>query len=151
MLGTLGIGSLTSARSNLVQERAGRITLLDRDADDPAAARLDRIAADDLIGCPVGALDQHVRLKRANHLSRGILAEHRDGVDTRERRDELGTLALRGYWSAFSLVAADGFVGVHADDQRVAERPRLLQVADVPGMDQVENAVGKDDLPAGLA
>ena len=74
-----------------------------------------------------------------------------DGVDARERRDELGALAFRRHRPALPLVAADGLVGVHADDQRVAERSRLLQVADVPGMDQVEDTIGEDDLLAGLA
>ena len=41
-----------------------RVALLDRNPDDPAAARLDDIAADDGIFGPVGALDEDVRLKR---------------------------------------------------------------------------------------
>ena len=44
-------------------ERRRMSPLLDRNENDPAAARFDGVAADDLIGRPVGALDENVGLK----------------------------------------------------------------------------------------
>ena len=101
------------------------MTLLDRDADDPAASRLDGVATDNLIRLPVGALHQDVRLDRANHLGWGVLGEHRDRIDASECQEELGAFALRCHRPSFSLVAANGLVRVHTDNQRVAKRPGL--------------------------
>ena len=47
-----------------LDDRRRRVALLDRHPHDAAAARLDRVAADDLIGRPVGALDEDVGLDR---------------------------------------------------------------------------------------
>ena len=124
---------------------------LDRDADHPAAARLDGIAADNLIRGPVGALHQHVRLNRLDRFSRGVLVEQRDGATHSSAPMNLGALAFRRNRPSRPLVPANGSVGVQADNQRIAEQSRLLQVADVSGMQQVEDTIGEDDLLAGRA
>ena len=68
-----------------------------------------------------------------------------DGIDALERGEHLGALGFGIDRPAGSLVAPHRRVGVHADDERVAERARLPQVADVAGMEDVEHAVGEDD------
>ena len=68
-----------------------------------------------------------------------------DAVDARERRENFGALGLRRDRPARSLVGAHRSIGVDADDQRVAERPRLLQIADMAGVQQIEDAVGEHD------
>ena len=53
-------------RGSIRSTMAGRrVALGQRDADDAAAARLDDVAADDGVGGPVGAFDEHVGLERA--------------------------------------------------------------------------------------
>jgi hypothetical protein len=52
---------------------------------------------------------------------------------------------------AGSFVGAHGSVGVQPDDQHVAEAARLLQVAHVAGVEEVEDAVGEHDPLAGGA
>ena len=74
-----------------------------------------------------------------------VLVEDHDRVDAGERGQHFGALVLPVDRAGRSLVAADGRVGVEPDDQDVAERARGLQVADVAGMQQIEDAVGEDD------
>ena len=68
---------------------------LDGDAHDAAAARLDDVAADDGVLGPVGALDEHVRLKRRDQIVRRVLVEDDDGVDAGERREDFGAFGFR--------------------------------------------------------
>ena len=49
------------------------------------------------------------------------------------------------------LVPPHRCVGVEPENQRVAERPRTCEVADVAGVQQIEHAVGEDDGLAGGA
>ena len=44
-----------------------------------------------------------------------------------------------------SLVRTDRAIRVHADDQRVAKAARLLQIAQVADVQQIEDTVGEDD------
>ena len=45
-------------------------------------------------------------------------------------------------------VRRDRRVRVHADNQYVAETTSVLEIPHVAGMEQVEDAIGKDDAPA---
>ena len=94
------------------------------DAHDAAAARLDRIAADDLIGRPVRALDQDVGWTR-RMMSAGVSSSKiDDGVDAGERGQHFGALVLRVDRPRRALVPADGRVGVQPDDQESRRAPR---------------------------
>ena len=64
-------------------------------ADDAAAARLDDVAADDVVGTPVRALDEHVGLDAPDDRVRRVLVEDRDGVHALERQQDFGALRLR--------------------------------------------------------
>ena len=79
-----------------LDEAGRRITLFDRDAHDPAAARLDGVAPDDPIGGPVGALDQDVGLHQADDLGGRVFVEDDDRVDACERRQALPRARSRG-------------------------------------------------------
>ena len=69
----------------------------DRDADHPAAAGLDDVAADDRVFGPVGAFDEHVRLdRRESNLVRRLFVEDHDAVDARQRREDFRAFRLRG-------------------------------------------------------
>ena len=76
---------------------------------------------------------------------RRLVVEDRDGVDAGERREDLGALGLRRDGPGRALVRAHGSIGVDADDERVARARARLQVANVAGMQQIEDAVREDD------
>src|SRR4051794_9603308 len=82
--GTLHSNPNDSGAADLLHDRGGRIALLDRLADDDAAPRLDGIAPDDLVGGPVRALHEHVRLHAADDGGGRVLVEDGDRVDARE-------------------------------------------------------------------
>ena len=70
--------------------------LLDLHPPHHAPSRLDDVEADDLIGGPVRALDEHVRLDgvMASMMAPGGLVEHRGCVDARQSRGDLGAIGL---------------------------------------------------------
>ena len=124
--------------------------LLDGNEHDAAAARLDGVAADDLVGRPVGALDEDVRLD-GRMISAGVSSSKiDDGIDARERREDLGALVLGRDRPRRALVArAPTRSELRPTISSVAVGARGLEVADVAGVQQVEHAVREDDrLPA---
>ena len=48
-----------------------------------------------------------------------------------------------------TLDGPHGSIGIQTDHQRVAFAPRRLQIADMPGMQEIEHAVGEHDDAAG--
>ena len=109
-----------------------RIARLDRHPDDPAAARLDDVAADDRVFGPVGAFDEHVRLQRARSASCGVSSSKiDDGVDARERREHSARSASGVIGRSGPLFARTDRSELTPTIERVAERARLLQVAQV--------------------
>ena len=95
---------------------------------------------------PVGALDQHVGLKRRDDVVRRVLVED---DDARRRAASAARISARSASGVIgpirTLVRPHRSIRVDADDERVAEAARVLQVANVPGMQEVEDAVGEDD------
>jgi hypothetical protein len=130
---------------------SGRIASFDRHSHNFSAASLHDIAADDGVFRPIGAFDEDVGLQRRDHGVWRVFVEHDDGVDARERFENLDTLHLRRDRTAFALVGSRRSVGIQADDQEVAERTRLLQVTQVSGMEQVEHAVREHDCFSSIA
>jgi hypothetical protein len=119
------------------------VSLLNRHEDNPPATSLNRVAPNDLIRGPVGTFDEHVGLHEANDFGRRVLVKNDDGVDAFERSDDLCPLGLWCNRTVGALVSFDGDVGIQADDQQVAETARVLQVANVARMKEIEHAVGK--------
>src|SRR5207244_9551281 len=60
-------------------------------------------------------------------------------------RSHLGALVRWRDGPRITFVRARGAVGVHRDDQRVAECASFAQVADMPRMDEIEDAIREDD------
>jgi hypothetical protein len=123
------------------------VAFLDRRADHAAATRLDDVTADDLIGRPIGALHENVRLEARDDSVRRVLVEDDDGIDRCERRNDLGALGFGVDRATGPLVGADRPIGVDADDERVAFGARRLQVAHVAGMQDVVDPVGEHHRP----
>lgn len=117
----------------------------DRNEHHPTTARLDGVAADDLIRRPVGPLDEDVGLDEADDLGGSVLVEDDDRVDAVERRKHFCSFMLWRNWTARSFVTSHRRIGIQSDDEHVAEMSRVLQVADVAGMEKIEDAVGKDN------
>ena len=129
-----------------------RVTRGQRDPHHPAAAGLDDVAADDGVGRPVGALDQDIGLDGGDNRQRRLLVEHHHGIDGSQRRQDLGPLRVGGDRPVRRLgEGTDGPVGVDRDNQRVALRTCLNQVARMPRVEQVEDAVGEDHPATGGA
>ena len=121
------------------------IAVFDLRPHDAAAARFDDVAADDLIGGPVGALDEDVGLQLADDRLRRVLVEDHGGIDGRERGNHFGALVFRIDRPRRPLVRTNRSIGIDADDQRIAEGAGSVQIADVTRMEQIEDAVGEDD------
>src|SRR5690606_39510534 len=65
-----------------------------------------------------------------------------------ERGHQRQPVALTVDRPARPLEPPGGAVAVHPDDEEVAECPGTAQELDVPGVEDVEDAVGEDDGPA---
>ena len=123
------------------------MTLFDRNTHHATAPRLHDVATDDGVNGPVGAFDQNIWLNRHDQIVRRFLVEDHDGVHARQRLEDLGALGLRGERSIGPLDVTDGSVGIQADDQRVAKPARVLKIAQMTDVEQVEHTVGEDNRP----
>jgi hypothetical protein len=133
---------------HLLDQSAGGEPFREVEANHSATSRFDNVAADDVIGIPVGALDQDVRLNSRDDRKRRVLVERHDGVHTVESQQNLDPFLGSIDRSIASFVCAHRSIGVHTDDEGIAEAPCFVEVTHVPGMQQVEHAVGEDDSPA---
>ena len=95
------------------------VSLGERDADHAAAPGFDGVAPDDPVRRPVGTLDEHVGLKPLDDALRIVLVEQHDGCHAGERRQNLGTLALRRNRPRGTLDGGDRSIRIYADDQRI--------------------------------
>ena len=69
-----------------------------------------------------------------------------DIVYTLERRDDFGPVAFAVQGPAFSFQRTNRIIAVNRDDKRVAERARGLEIANVPGVQQVKAAIRQNKL-----
>ncbi len=120
-------------RPDLLDDGRGRVAGLDRNTDHPAASRFDDVAADDGVGGPVGAFDEHVGLERRNEGVGRLLVEDDHAIDAVERAQDLGPLELGGDRTVRPLVGTDRPIGVETNDQRVTEAARRREIPDMPG------------------
>src|SRR5689334_3889518 len=109
---------------NLLDDRGRRVTLLDRLQYHRAAARLDGVAADDLIRGPVGSLDQNVGLDATDDIRRRLVVEDRHRVDAGECLEHFAAFPLGIDRARRTFVAPHRGVGIETDDQYVAMTPR---------------------------
>ena len=68
-----------------------------------------------------------------------------DGIDTRERCKNLGALVLRGERATGALDGVDGPVCVDSDHENVSQVASVLQIANMPGVKEIEDTIRKDD------
>jgi hypothetical protein len=118
---------------------------LQRHPDDASAPRLHDLAADDGVLGPVGAFDQHVRLNRRDEIAWGGSVEDDHGVDAAEGFEDFGALRLCRDRTLRSFDLTDRSVGVQADEQRASKVTRVLEIAQVANVQEIEDAVGEND------
>ncbi len=80
-----------------------------------------------------------------------VFVEHHHGVDARERSQHLGAFVLGINRPRRPFKGAYRTIGVDRDDEHIAFAPRILQIADMPRVQQIEHPVGKDHFLAGVA
>ena len=81
-------------------------------------------------------------------VARRVGVERHDEVDARKCREHRHPVVQRVERAIVALAEApDRRVGVDGDDERCAERLRLLEIRDVAAMQQIEHAVGEDERP----
>ncbi len=112
----------------------------------PTSPRLDEIPANDIFRPVVGPLHQNVGLDQLDQRQGSFLIEQADVVDAFERPQHdrpLGFIVDRPIRSFAETTNAG--VGVESDDEQISLISRLLQVADMPPVEDVEAAVGEDN------
>ena len=140
----VGVQQTRRAEGDLLGEVDAAADCLDRDAlvVDLAGQVRRRVRV-------VAALHVDRRAQRADRLDRGRRVGDGDVIDRHERRHRFGAQALVEHRAPRALV--DEPVRGDRDHQDVALAARRLEVADVAGMQQVEDAVAVDDAPAARA
>ena len=94
-------------------------------------------------------LHQDVRLNRADDVVGGVFVEDDRGIHRRQGLKHLGSLVIRIDWPVRRLaLGARGAVAVDADDQEVAKGASRTEVARVPRVKDVEDAVREHNAPA---
>ena len=110
-----------------------------------AAVLLDDLRFGQRLARIVAALGVDGRAHLLYERFRRRLVEEHDVVDGDERARDRRAVKLRVDGARLALEAAHGSVGVEPKHEAVAEGARLLQVAHMPRMQDVEAAVREDD------
>jgi len=131
--------------SNFSQDGGCGIAGRDRNGDDAAAGGFHFLATNDLIAGPIATFYENIGEKHGNQFARRWGIENHHGVYTLQRREDFRSLAFGDDRAAFAFQLADTGVAVERDDERIAEFARLLQAANVAGMQQVEAAIGENN------
>ena len=107
--------------------------------------------ADDGFDGVVAAFDEDVGADLADELEGRVFGEEDDGVDGGEGGHDAGAFVLGDDGARGAFEAADGGVGVEAEDELGAELAAVFEQGDVADVEEVEAAVGEDDGLAGGA
>src|SRR5262245_9051195 len=93
----------------------------------------------------VGALGVYVGSDGGGQSVGGVLVEDDHVVDVGQGGQQLHTLDGRDEWSAGALETGYRGIGIHPDEQHVAQAPGGPKIADMADVEQVEASVGEDD------
>jgi len=91
----------------------------------------------------IAAFDDYVGLQMSDKIERSVLGENYDEVHALERRENVCTLGVGAHRTRRTLESAHRLVAIEADDERIGAGARGSEDVDVPGMKQVEYAVGE--------
>src|SRR5688572_4690574 len=121
------------------------------DDDDAPAVRLHDLRFRHGLFGVVRSLAVEVGLQSLKHPRRAALAEDRDVRDSANRRNDLRPLPLRHDRTPRAFDRPYRLVAVHGDDENVRHTRRILEIANMSDVENVEDAVGERDLLAALA
>lgn len=96
------------------------------------------------LDCVVAAFRVNLRADGAQNLRHAHIRKNGDVIDTTERAQNLRAILLAIDRASGAFQRAHGGVAIERDEQCVAELPGLLQIADMPGVQEIETAVGKN-------
>jgi len=131
--------------SNFSQDGGCGIAGHDRNGDNAAAGGFHFLATNDLIAGPIATFYENIGEKHGNQFARRWGIENHHGVHTLQRGKDFRAFAFGDYRAAFAFQLTHARVTVKPDDEPVAQFARLLQAANVAGMQQVEAAIGENN------
>jgi hypothetical protein len=114
------------------------------DDHDPAPVCKNTFALGYRIHGVIRPLRMKIRPNRIDKLVHSRFAEDRHRIDTSQCADYLGALAFTYEWAPVSFQTADLLVGVQPDNEETAKLFCAFEIADMPGVDNVETAISKD-------
>lgn len=97
------------------------------------------------------ATRMHVRLEFADQGHNVGFVEHQSVIDGTESGDQERAGAFREDRAAWAFQFSGCGVGMNGYDQKIALRAGGLEITDVAGVENIEDAVGEDDFAAGAA
>ena len=101
------------------------------------------------VGSVIASFGIDVRLNGGDGIGASFTVKDNDGIDAAQAEQDFGAVSGRVERSARSLEGPHGLVGIKGHDQGVAEGAGLRQIAHVPGVQKVKDAVRKDQPLAG--
>jgi hypothetical protein len=113
--------------------------------DQTPARSLDLVSPNNLMRPVIASFDQHVGEDGLDQVERRIFVKDSHRVDGFQSAQNLGTSVSGVQRTGRALEAPDASVRVEADDQKIAQGGRFPEKSDVPGVQKIEAAVGKDD------
>lgn len=78
------------------------------------------------------------------------LKDH-NGIHASQRGDHGGALVFRHEWAVRAFELTNRLVSIQSDNEEVAQTARVLKIADMAEMKEIETAVGGDNLQASPA
>ena len=113
---------------------------------DDAAPAFHFIGADDRVFRIITTLHDHIGAQNLDEIEGRILRKNYNQIDTFEPGQHIASFSVGANRTGWSLESPHGFVAIDTNDQRVSGLSRRSENIDVPGMNEVEDAVGKRDL-----
>jgi hypothetical protein len=100
---------------------------------------------DDSLFRIIAAFDNHVGLEMPHKIERSVLGENYDEIHALERGEHVRALGVAADRPGGTLEAAHRLIAIDADDERVGAVACGSENVDVPGMEQIEDAVSECD------
>jgi hypothetical protein len=101
-----------------------------------------------LIESVIAAFHQHIRQQSRDQTSWRDVVKDGYVVHTPQRREYLGSLRFIENRTIRSLQLTHRAVAVYRHQQNIPKRARLRQITHVPNVQQIKNAVRKNESPA---
>ena len=128
-----------------LDDRCGGLTRGERDDNAFPAPAADLRGADDGLGRIIATLHDDIRAERLDQLERGVLVEHRHGIDCLQTGEDVGALGLAAHRAIGPLQSPHAGVAVQPDDEGITTLARAAEHVEMPGVQQIEHTIREDD------